>query len=582
MQGAGLLVNLVAALGVAAIGALVAQRLRLPAMVGYVLAGVVIGPFTPGSVGDVPVISALADLGVVLLMFAVGARLPLRELRRVGAAATVGGLLQVAASIALGTALGAAIGLGPLESVFLGAVVSNSSSTVLTKLLGERGEVDSLHGRLALAWSSVQDLSTVVLIVVLTSFAGGTRADPTELALAVGRAAIFLVVLVLIGGRLLDRLLRLRTVLASREVFVVALAAGALAVAFLSTRFGLSLALGAFAAGMVVAETDVAHHALAQITPVRDVFAAVFFVAVGMLVHPRFLSSHATPFIVVFASIVLAKPLVSIALARMLGTPLSTSVLAGVLLGQSAEFSFLLARVGVDTGALSEESANVALSACVASVVFAPVSDRLARRFARRLRTAEPPRDDREHAPEPQAVVCGYGRVGAAVCDALTDADVAFSVIDDQAPTVRDLRARGIDAVLGDASHPLVLERAGAFRARLVVVAVPDTLDARATVDHVRDAAPDAVVIARTHSAADHDALVRRGVSHAFVGEVELARSMARCALEALDVPAVRVGEIVLDLTSTAPPPASRPPRSAPDEAPPRGARSRERDPARG
>ncbi len=543
------LLNVVAALATAAAGALVAQRLSLPPMIGYVLAGIAIGPFTPGFVGDPVIVSALADIGIVLLMFAIGARLPMAELRRVGVAASVGATVQVAVMIVVGTVAGRMLGFGNLEAVFLGAVVSNSSSTVITKVLGERGEIDSEHGRLALAWSSVQDLTTVVLIVVLTSLASGAGADPVAVALAVGRAALFLLALAVAGGWLLQRLLRLRVVLASREVFVVALASGALVIAFVSTKFGLSLALGAFAAGMVVAETDVAHHALAQISPVRDVFAATFFVAVGMLVHPAFVLRHVGGFVAVLVLIVVVKPAVSAATARVLGSSAQTTLFTAVALGQSAEFSFLLARVGSEHGVLDEESFNVLLSACVASVVLAPLGDRAARRVATTLRSRRAAEVDGV-VPEGglDAVVCGYGRVGAAVCDALAEAGRSFSVVEVQAPIVRELRGRSVDAVLGDASQMVVLERAGVTGAKLVVVALPDAFDARVVVDHVRDVAPVARIVARTHSERDRAALVARGVHAAVVGETELARAIARTALDSLDVPAERVDRIARGL----------------------------------
>lgn len=546
-MGGVFLVNVAGALCAAALGALLAQRARLPPMLGYVIAGLVIGPFTPGFVGDAPTISAMADIGVILLMFAIGARLPLRDLRRVGRTAIIGALVQVVLVIACGSLVGQLLGFRPLESVFFGAVVSNSSSTVITKLLGDRGEVESEHGRIALAWSSVQDLTTVVLIVVLSSLSSRGSTDVVDVLVALARAAAFLTVLVLIGGRLFERLFHLRTVLASREVFVLALAASALMIAHLSTLFGLSLALGAFAAGMVVAETDVAHHAVAQITPVRDVFAGLFFVAVGMLVQPMFVMRHAVQVAIALALVILVKGLTSGVLARMLGNGVRVSILIGAALGQSAEFSFLLARLGANLGAVSETAFNVMLAACVLSVVFAPLTDRLARRVTRRLRARAVPGDI--PSPPPAAIVCGYGRVGEAVCAALERASIDFVVIDERAENVRDLRARGVDAQLGDASQPLILERAGVSSARLIVIAVPDALDTRAILDHAAHAAPDARIVVRTHSRVEHSTLAGRGAWRSFIGEIELARAMARASLLALDVSSDRADAIATELS---------------------------------
>lgn len=542
MDRSHLLVTIVLAIGTALLGATLATRVRLPSLVGYVVAGIAIGPFTPGLAGDIDAVNALAEIGVALLMFAIGVQLPMRELRNVGTVATVGALLQVIALIGAGTAVALALGFSFIEALFFGAVVSNSSSTVITKVLGDKGEVDAEHGRLALAWSTVQDISTVALVVILSAIATGRDGLALPLAVALLKVAAFLVLLVVVGrwavGGVLTLVLRTR----NRELFALSVATISLGVAYCSTLFGLSIALGAFAAGMVVAESDLAHDALGTITPLRDVFAGLFFVSIGMLIDPRFIVQHAGWVVVTLVVIVVVKGLLSAGLARLLGCSPRVALLAGALLGQSAEFSFLMARVGVDLGVMSTGVFSTLLSGAVLSVLAAPLVARAAHALAPRLSAVtQGSQHDDTSAREPlegHTIVCGYGRVGSVVTRALRECGLPLIVIEEHLEHVRQVRQAGIECLVGDASNPILLDRAGVATAHALVVAIPDIAGARRIVGHARAANPRLRIIVRTHARRELDELYRAGASRVVLGELETAVEIARQTLRTFDVPA--------------------------------------------
>ena len=302
MPDTGLLVNLALALIAAAIGGAIAVRLRQSAILGYIVVGMLIGPYTPGPVGSPGTVAALADIGVIFLLFAIGLQLSIRDLLRVGPVALVGGSAQVVVMIAIGFAVGVALGFGSLESLFLGAVVSNSSSTVLAKVLGDRGEEDADYGRISFAWSSVQDLSTIILVVILSALSAGGELG-TDLLLAAGRALLFLAISLPLGLKVLPWFFEHVALLRSREVFVLSIVAVALGTAWVAELFGLSLALGAFLAGILVGESEVSYQALGEVAPMRDVFAGLFFVSVGMLVDPFFVIA-ALPLVLIGLSLI--------------------------------------------------------------------------------------------------------------------------------------------------------------------------------------------------------------------------------------------------------------------------------------
>ena len=540
MDDSGLLVNLVFALVAALVGVLLAAYLRQSVVLGYILAGIAIGPFTPGFVGDVATVAALADLGIIFLMFAIGVQLSLRDLLRVGTVATAGGLAQVALTIGLGYLVGVALGWRPLEALFFGAVISNSSSTVLSKTLAEQGETDAEHGQIGLAWSSVQDLSTIVLVVVLSVLAGGGGTLLGELLWAVGKAGLFLALVASLGSWALPWLFDHVAALRNREVFLLVTAAVALGMAYASSFFGLSLALGAFVAGVVVGESDLSHQILGEVMPLRDLFAALFFVSVGMLVDPAFVARNLPLVLLTLALIVAGKGALVAAITLLFRYQPRTALLTGVVLAQSAEFSFLLATLGTELGAVSPLVFNLMLAGAAASIVLSPLLYRAglpaAAWLERRLpvsRLARHPAVTGEAQPRPRghAVLCGYGRVGQVIGATLRRHGFPYVAIDEDRALVRREREREVPLLLGNAANPVLLERANLAEARLLLIALPDPLAARQIADYARRLNPALDVVARTHSREERAFLERLGVGEAVMGELELALEMTRHAL---------------------------------------------------
>ncbi|MPZ99840.1 MAG: sodium:proton antiporter [Dehalococcoidia bacterium] len=548
-----LLVNLVFAFAVAGTGAAIAALLRQSVILGYIVAGVLLGPYTPGYVADSGTVDALAEVGIILLLFSVGIQLSLRDLARVGRIAVFGGLSQVIVSIALGAGLALLAGWGEIEALFFGAVVSNSSSTVLSKVLGDRGEAGSVHGQIGLAWSSVQDVSTIFLVVILTTLHSGDGNLWADLLIEGGRAVLFLALLIPVGSRLLPHVFDRISALDNREVFVFSAATMALGTAYVATLFGLSPALGAFVAGIVLSESDVRHEVLRELLPLRDLFAGLFFVSVGMLVDLEFVVTNPIPVLMTVFMVIPAKGLMSMVITWIFRYPARTALLTGVTLAQSAEFSFLMARVGADIGALGADTFSTILAGTVISVVFAPALQDLARAPGRWLEAQFPARIDggpvgsmeRRATFRNHAVICGYGRVGRVIGAALARQGVPFIVIDHDRYRVRELREAGVPALLGSADNVTLLRETHLDEARLLVVAIPESLATRRIVDFALRQNPDLGIVARTHSASERDALEAQGVSEAVLGELELAIEMSRYALRRFGLDIASVEETV-------------------------------------
>jgi len=549
MQDGGLFIHLVTALGAAVLGAALALRFRQPLIIGYILAGLVIGPFTPGIMGDTRAIAELAEVGIVLLMFVIGVQLSLRELMRAGRLAALGGLLQVGVMIAIGYLVGRAFGWGHVESYAFGAVLSNSSSTVLGKLLSDRGELDSQHGRIGLAWSSVQDMSTVVLVAVL----GMITPNSTAVGPLLGKAALFFFGLVPLGFWALPWLLRHAAAPRSREFFALSVITLALALGALASMLGVSLALGAFLAGVVVGESDLSHRVLGDAIPMRDIFSGIFFVSIGMLLDPVYLVGSWASVLMGAGLIILVKGAVVVVIARWMGCSTRLAVLVGAALAQSAEFSFLLARIGLEAGALTMPVFNLVLTATIVSILLAPTVNDLAPRLLRwaQRRWPRPIRHPEGAAPaavEGHAIVCGYGRVGSIVCALLDRHQEPYVVIDEDLRVIRSLRARGVSAVFGDAGLPDALERAHIRTAKMLVLCIPEKMALRRALEYAREVSKEATVLARTHSEEDRRFLRGHGVDEVVVGETELALEIGRRTLERLGVASELVERSLVEL----------------------------------
>lgn len=538
MTGLGL--TLLVALAAALVFGAVAHRVGLPPMIGYIAAGIVVGPATPGFVADREEVLALADIGVALLMFSIGLQLSLAELRAVGIRVLAGTPAQVAITMALGTATGLALGWPLIEALFIGGAVSVCSTVVLVKLAGETEIRTSLHGRTALGVSIVQDLLAVVLVVALTAL-GGREDEPIASILLTGALAIgFVVVVVILGSRLLPPLLGFVASLRSRELFVITVAVLAIGTASAAHFVGVSVALGAFVAGIALADSDLTASVLGEIVPLRELFSTFFFVSIGILLQPAAILGAWPIVLGLLLIITLGKALPIAALARIDGQRPSSALRGGALIGQSGEFSFVLASAGLAVGAVQPETFSLAMGAVVLSTLSAGPLYSGAGWLGRRLDTLERRAPLPGEAPGAElrrhAVVLGYGRAGRTVCRVLEARGFAWVAVDSDYAVAREARNAGAVVIYGDAGTATVLDQARVAQAHALVIAVPDALATRQAVLYARERNPRIEIVARSHSEAEESDLRRLGVARVVVAERELGNELIRHALRRFGV----------------------------------------------
>lgn len=534
----GLGLTLFAALGAALVLGAIAHRLRLPPMVGYIVAGLVVGPFTPGIVADREQVLELADIGVALLMFSIGLRFSLRELASVGRLVLIGAPIQVAITMTLGTIAALLLGRELVESLFVGAIVSICSSVVLVKVAGESVLETLLAGRIALGWSIVQDLITVVLVVVLSALAVESPNPLLDVARSTAIALGFVALVVLLGSRVLTWLLERVARLGSRELFIVAVALIALGTAFSASALGVSVALGAFIAGLALADSDLAASVLGEVVPLRELFATVFFVSIGILLQPAAVISGWPIVLLLLGLIVVGKWLPIAGIVTLAGHRPAVAVRVGGLISQSGEFSFVLATAGLHVGALDQQTFSLAMGATVVSILLAsPIfvgSGRLADLLERRS-SKTPPLDDLP-PPRRHVVVLGYGRVGRQIGRMLATRSFPWMAVDIDYPLVRRSRTAGAPVIYGDAGSPSVLDAAGIRDARMLIIAHPDSIAARQAVAHARRRNPRIEIAARAHSDTEEAELRRLGVSRVVIAERQLGDELVRHALRRFGV----------------------------------------------
>ncbi len=552
------------AVAAALLGGALAVRLGQPALVGYLAAGVVIGPFTPGFVGDAVRINELAELGVVLLLFALGVEFPIRELARMRRVVLPGTFGQVLVTAAVGSIAGLALGLVGAEAVVVGTAVAISSTLVALKVLGERGELDSLHGRAVIGWMVVQDLITIVLIAMLEPLAGTDAVAP--MVLAVARTTAFLALAYLFGARLLPWVLDVVSRLGSSELFMLTVFATALLAAFVSSAvFGLSLALGAFIAGIIVAESNLAHQAASEIIPFRDLFAVMFFVSVGMLLDPGAILSDWGALLALLVVAMPVKALAGAGLAMLLGLPRRSAILLGATIGQVGEFSFLLAEQAMSLHLIDTRAYNLVLATAVVSIVLTPAltraADRLVAALERRETLPEPPRPGQEpttrgelamtgdeDAARLSVVVLGAGRVGRVVIRAVRARGFRCIVVDRDQAALASAAEQGAATLYGDAASPAILRRTGLDRARLLVVAIGDPLASRLAVERARAMNERLAIVARARGPVEIRTLRELGATRLADPELEAALELARAALARMGVSGPEQAAITLSL----------------------------------
>jgi len=557
-----LITTIAAALGFGLLFGYIATRLKLPALVGYLAAGIIIGPATPGFVADTALAGQLAEIGVMLMMFGVGLHFSLDDLWAVRRVALPGAVLQIAVATALGMALAHFWGWSMGGGLVFGLALSVASTVVLLRALEERGILDSFNGRIAVGWLVVEDLVTVLVLVLLPALAGslgGTYSESrgvtamgeanlwTTLAITLGQVGAFIALMLVVGRKLFPWILWQVARTGSRELFTLCVIAAAVGIAYASTHyFGVSFALGAFFAGMVLRESELAHRAAEESLPLRDAFAVLFFVSVGMLFEPAILVEQPLKLLAVVAIIVVGKSVAAFLLVLLLRYPAKTALMVSASLAQIGEFSFILAALGLSLGLMPAEGQSLILAGAIISIALNPVVFRVTKPLERWMgrnaslaakfeRTADPLAELPTSVPQEhlagQVVLVGYGRVGRRIAAALTERGIPFVVAEQNRELVDQLRKEGMHAVAGNAGEPAVLIQAHIARASMLVIATPDTFHVRTMIETARALNPNIKTVVRTHS--DEEAELLRGerAGEVFIGEQELAKGMTEFVL---------------------------------------------------
>jgi CPA2 family monovalent cation:H+ antiporter-2 len=546
-----LIATIVAGLGLAFVFGTIAQRLKIPPLVGYLLAGVAVGPFTPGYVADQALATELAELGIILLMFGVGLHFSLNELLSVKAIAIPGAIVQIAVATLMGLGLAMLMEWKVSEGLVFGLALSVASTVVLLRALQERRLMETGRGRIAVGWLIVEDLAMVLALVLIPTFANLQTGDANKpaigplaayldmgiwgvLLLTAVKLALFVALMLIVGRRLIPWILHYIAHTGSRELFRLAVLAIALGVAFGSTKlFDVSLALGAFFAGMMLRESPLSQRAAQESLPLRDAFAVLFFVSVGMLFDPFSVIRDPWPLIATLLVIIIGKSLAAFLIVLAFRHPVATALTISASLAQIGEFSFILAELGFASKLLSKQARDLILAGAILSIMLNPLVfagvDWLIARLERR-NAPSPNRAAAKAIPvthlTDHTILVGYGRVGNLIGNDLKQKKLPFLVIEASDSTVSKLRESGIEALMGNAAQPEILKAAGLRESRNVLVAIPEAFEAGQIVQQARAANANIRIIARAHSDAEVEHLQGLGADTVIMGEREIARGM--------------------------------------------------------
>jgi len=521
---------------------MLAQRLKLSPLVGYLLAGVIVGPFTPGFVADQTLAPQLAEVGVILLMFGVGLHFSLRDLLDVKNIAVPGALLQIAFVTSIGTGFGLMLGWAPIGAVVFGLALSVASTVVVMRALEERRLLDTRRGRIAIGWLVVEDLAMVLALVLLPAIAGALGAGEKvgavgmlgALAWTLLKVAAFVVFMLVVGRRVIPRILEHVAGLGSRELFTLCVLAIALGVAFgAAALFDVSFALGAFFAGMLLNESELSHKAAADSLPMRDAFAVLFFVSVGMLFNPSILVDHPLLVVATVAIIVFGNALIGFAVVRLFKLPQLTALTIAASLSQIGEFSFILAGLGLNQKVLPQQGHDLILAGALLSIVANPLLFAWLDRWQKRQQPGAAVTQvlaDNSEVPEDMgghAIVVGYGRVGRELSRLLQDRGVPLVLVESDPDRVEQARSHGLVTVRGNAASEAILKATRPDTAQLAILAIPQALEAGEIIAHFKSINPAISVLARAHSEAEVKHLLDHGADAAVLAERELAYSLA-------------------------------------------------------
>lgn len=554
MDDIGLIIDLVLTLGIALVGGMVARQLGMPVLIGYIIAGIALGPQTPGFVADAERVELMANLGVAFLMFALGVEFSLNELAAVRRVALTAGALQMPLSILLGFLVGLALGWDLQAAALLGLAFMACSSIVVIKVTLGRGEATSPHARAALGLGILQDISMVPLLALLPVL----EADTDGLLMTLGRslsvAALALVAVIVIGTRLVPRIFTLVARYGTRELFLLTIMVIALGTAYAAHLAGLSFALGAFLAGLVVSESDFDAHVLAEIIPLRDVFSTLFFVSLGMLLEPQTLMEYPFEIAIVVLVLVFGKAIISTAgfLLTDVGPVLASK--AGILTSQIGEFSFLLASIGLSHAIIDADQYSFILAIALGSILATPLLLMVQPPITRLVERLPVLQGDQAAVINDQTtysglrdhvVISGHGRVGQALSETLIRRNLPFSVIDMNPGVIQPLLDRGIPALYGDGTTELVLERAGIAHARILAVTVPNTVVAARASRIARSMNPEIDIVVRASRRVDLPELREAGANEIVQPEFEAGLEFMQHVLRYQGVPQEETQELV-------------------------------------
>lgn len=528
-------------------GGVLARLAGQPLILGYVLGGIAIGPFTPGpTISESHTFDLFAEIGVILLMFSIGLEFSVKDLMRVKWVALAGGPLGILLSIGLATVIGGLIGWSATQSIVIGAVISMASTMVLARLLVDRGELRSKHGRVMIGITLVEDVAVVVMTVLMPALGEFDTGRLLLIGQALIKALLILAPLGYLGAKVIPPIMTHIAKTQNQELFLLVTLAISLGTAAVTQMVGLSLALGAFLAGLIISASDYGHESLARLLSLRDAFVALFFVTIGILIDPRVIFENLSLLATMIALIVGGKLLIWATVVRLFGYPWFTAFLVGIGLTQIGEFSFVLVQAAKSAGHVGSEVYNATLAASLITILMNAALVRYVSGWLLQRRLSHDQHDMGSWPPEgdplqQHVVLCGFGRVGSSLGRALDAFGLPYVVIDRNPDTIRRLQLRRTPCLFGDASHRELLVKAGATDASLIIVALPEIEPAALTVGRLRDLNPKVPILARAHGQTEAERLGVLGATEVIQPEVEASATLIRHALTWFGVPKNRI-----------------------------------------
>ncbi|MFH1651881.1 MAG: cation:proton antiporter [Chloroflexota bacterium] len=531
-------------LAAALVGGTLAHRLRQPIILGYLVVGVVIGPHALGIVGDIDIVEAAATIGVSLLMFTLGMEISIAQLRETGRIGFWGGILQIFVTIGLGTLAGLLIFRWALpQAIMFGIIISLSSTAVCLKTLMDRGELASVQGRIMIAFLILQDISVIFISVAIPLMSGGATNLPLTLAISLGKVVAFVVMAIVLGRWVIPWLLGGVGGFRSRELFLLTVLVLCLGAAVSTQVYGLSIVFGAFLVGLVLRETRFIHQALAEITPLRDIFASLFFVSLGMLLNPSFLFENLSVVMLAIATIAAIKIAVVMTIIILFGYSVRTAVLAGFGLFQIGEFGFIIAQGGIRSGIITDRFYSIIIASAIITMLLTPLAISLVSRIYQRILLANSRKMKLPGAPLPEeeltpsaetlkrVVIAGYGEVGQSIANGLNRSSIPFIIIDDDPERITEAKVDRHPRIYGDATNANVLAKADLSHTAALVVTYPDPMSVMTTVKVAQQLNPDILILARAGHKKEADELKRLGVMELVIPEREAGYKFVKILL---------------------------------------------------